>query len=57
MVSAEQNTLYGVQTFGVEDGNGAIIEFTAPEAGTFLLVDHDHLGYMTTGFVVPFAVK
>jgi len=52
-----RNTLYGVQTFGVEDGNGAIIEFTAPEAGTFLLVDHDHLGYMTTGFVMPIDVK
>jgi hypothetical protein len=46
-----------VQTFGVEDGNGAIIEFTVPKAGTFLLVDHGHLGYMTTGFLVPFEVK
>jgi len=52
-----KNTLYGVQTFGVEDGNGAIVEFTAPEPGTYLLVDHDHLGYMTTGFVIPFAAK
>ena len=52
-----RNTLYGVQTFGVEDGNGAIVEFTVPEAGTYLLVDHDHLSYMPTGFVLPFAVK
>lgn len=52
-----KNTLYGVQTFGVEDGNGAIVEFTVPEAGTYLLVDHDHLSYMPTGFLMPFAVK
>jgi nitrite reductase (NO-forming) len=52
-----KNTLYGVQTFGVEDGNGAIIEFTVPEAGTYLLVDHDHLSYLPTGFVIPFEVE
>lgn len=52
-----KNTLYGVQTFGVEDGNGAIVEFMVPEAGPYLLVDHDHLSYMPTGFVLPFAVK
>ena len=52
-----KNSVYGVQTFGVEDGNGAIIEFTVPEAGTYLLVDHDHLGFMPTGFVMPFAAK
>jgi len=52
-----RNTVYGVQTFGVEDGNGAIIEFTVPEAGTYLLVDHDHLNYLPTGFVIPFAAQ
>jgi FtsP/CotA-like multicopper oxidase with cupredoxin domain len=52
-----RNTLYDVQTFGVEDGNGAIIEFTVPEAGTYLLVDHDHLSYLPTGFVMPFTAK
>ena len=51
------NTLSGVQTFGVEDGNGAIVEFTAPEAGTYLLVDHDHLAYLPTGFVLPLAAQ
>lgn len=52
-----KNTLYGVQTFGVEDGNGAIIEFTAPKAGTYLLVDHDHLNNLPTGLVIPFAAQ
>jgi hypothetical protein len=52
-----KNALSGVQTFGVEDGNGAIVEFTVPEAGTYLLVDHDHLSDLPTGFVIPFAVQ
>ena len=52
-----RNTVYGVQTFGVEDGNGAIIEFTVPEAGSYVLVDHDHLSYMTSGFALPFVAK
>jgi nitrite reductase (NO-forming) len=52
-----KNAVDGVQTFGVEDGNGAIVEFTAPEPGAYLLVDHDHLGFMATGFVMPFAAK
>ncbi|MGH7779117.1 MAG: multicopper oxidase domain-containing protein [Candidatus Binataceae bacterium] len=52
-----KNTVYEVQTFGVEDGNGAMIEFTLPEAGTYLLVDHDHLSFLPTGFVIPFVAK
>ncbi len=52
-----KNAVYGVQTFGVEDGNGAMIEFTVPEAGNYSLVDHDHLAYMPTGFVLPFAAQ
>jgi nitrite reductase (NO-forming) len=52
-----RNSLYDVQTFGVEDGNGAMIEFTVPQAGTYVLVDHDHLNCMPAGFAIPFAVK
>src|SRR5579885_270781 len=52
-----KNAVYSVQTFGVEDGNGAMIEFTVPEAGSYMLVDHDHLAYMPTGFVLPFAAQ
>jgi hypothetical protein len=31
-------------------------ELTAPEAGTFPLVDHHHRSYMPTDLVMPFAV-
>jgi hypothetical protein len=44
------------KTFGVEDGSGTLIELTAPDAETFPLVDHHHLGYMTTDILMPFAV-
>jgi nitrite reductase (NO-forming) len=49
-----KNTLWGVQTVEVGAGNGASIDFTIPEAGTFLLVDHDQLAHLPEGFVIPF---
>lgn len=52
-----ENVLRGVQTFGVEDGNGAIVEFKIPEAGTYLLVDHDNLAQLPNGYVIPFVAK
>ena len=48
------NTLHGVQTIEVGAGNGASIDFTIPEAGKFLLVDHDQLTHLPDGFVIPF---
>ncbi len=48
-------TLHGVQTVEVGAGNGASIDFTIPEAGKFLLVDHDQLAHLADGFVIPFA--
>lgn len=48
------NSLTGVQTWEVGAGNGASIDFTIPEAGKFLLVDHDQLAHLADGFVVPF---
>ncbi|HLK10270.1 MAG TPA: multicopper oxidase domain-containing protein [Candidatus Binatia bacterium] len=51
------NTLVGVQTVEVGAGNGASIDFTLPEAGTFLLVDHDQLAHLPEGFVIPFAAE
>ena len=48
------NTLTGVQTWEVGAGNGASIDFTIPEAGKFLLVDHDQLAHLVDGFVIPF---
>jgi nitrite reductase (NO-forming) len=49
-----KNTLWGVQTVEVGAGNGASIDFTIPEVGTFLLVDHDQLAHLPEGFVIPF---
>ena len=48
------NTLHDVQTAEVGAGNGASIDFTIPEAGKFLLVDHDELVHLPEGFVIPF---
>jgi nitrite reductase (NO-forming) len=52
-----KNTLWGVQTAEVGAGNGAAIDFTIPEAGTFLLVDHDQLAHLPEGFVIPFKAE
>jgi nitrite reductase (NO-forming) len=52
-----RNTLWGVQTVEVGAGNGASIDFTIPEAGTFLLVDHDQLAHLPEGFVIPFKAE
>jgi nitrite reductase (NO-forming) len=52
-----KNTLLGVQTVEVGAGNGASIDFTIPEAGTFLLVDHDQLARLPEGFVIPFKAE
>lgn len=43
-----------VQTYGVPAGSGAILEFTMPAAGSYVLVDHDHLAYVASGFALPF---
>jgi hypothetical protein len=32
----------------------ASIDFTIPEPGKFLLVDHDELTHLPEGFVIPF---
>ena len=43
-----------VQTFGVPPGGGAILEFRIPEAGDFLLVNHDQLGFVPIGLGLVF---
>jgi hypothetical protein len=43
-----------VQTYGVPAGSGAIVEFRIPEPGMYGLVDHDRLGYLPYGMVIPF---
>jgi nitrite reductase (NO-forming) len=44
-----------VQTYGVQAGSGAIVEFRIPEEGTYGLVDHDRLSYVAYGMVIPFS--
>lgn len=46
-----------VQTYGVPAGSGVIVEFTIPAAGTYLLVDHDRLAFLPTGFALPFSAS
>jgi nitrite reductase (NO-forming) len=43
-----------VQTYGVQAGGGAIVEFRIPETGTYGLVDHDRLSYVPYGMVLAF---
>ena len=43
-----------VQTYGIPPGSGATVEFRIPEAGTYVLVDHDRLSYVPFGMVLAF---
>jgi nitrite reductase (NO-forming) len=43
-----------VQTYAVPPGGGAVLDFHIPEAGEFVLVDHDQLGHLPWGFAVKF---
>lgn len=47
--------VYGVQTYAVPAGAGAIFEFYIPEAGVFPFVDHDKLAFLPFGFALAFA--
>jgi nitrite reductase (NO-forming) len=47
--------IYGVQTFGVPPGSGAMLEFYIPEAGVYPFVDHDKLAFLQVGLALPFA--
>ena len=49
--------LRNVQTYGVQAGSAAIIEFVIPEPGMYGLVDHDRLSYLPYGMVLPFAAE
>jgi len=46
--------VYGVQTYAVRAGSGAILEFYIPEEGVFPFVDHDKLAYLPIGTRVGF---
>ena len=47
--------VYGVQTYAVPAGSGAILEFYIPEEGVFPFVDHDKLAYLPSGLALAFA--
>jgi len=51
------DTRRNVQTYGVAPGSGAIVDFTIPEPGEFLLVDHGQLGYVPTGLALRFTAN
>lgn len=48
------STIKDVQTYGVPAGSGAMVEFRIPEPGMYGLVDHDRLGFLQYGMVIPF---
>lgn len=47
--------IYGVQTYAVPAGSGAILEFYIPEEGVFPFVDHDKLAFLSYGLSLAFA--
>lgn len=52
-----RNVVYDVQTYAVPAGSGGMFEFTIPEQGNYLLVDHDKLSQLPNGLVIPFVAK
>lgn len=52
-----RNVVYGVQTYAVPAGSGGMFEFSIPEPGSYLLVDHDKLSQLPNGLVISFVAK
>ena len=48
-----RNAVSDVQTYGVPAGSGSMFEFTLPEKGTYMLVDHDKLSQIPNGLAIP----
>jgi nitrite reductase (NO-forming) len=48
-----RNVAYDVQTYAVPAGSGGMFEFTIPEAGSYMLVDHDKLSQLPNGLAIP----
>jgi nitrite reductase (NO-forming) len=49
--------IYGVQTYAIPAGSGAMLEFFIPEAGVFPFVDHDKLAFLPWGLALAFATE
>jgi nitrite reductase (NO-forming) len=47
-----RNVVNDVQTFGVPAGSGSMFEFTIPEKGSYMLVDHDKLSQIPNGLAI-----
>jgi nitrite reductase (NO-forming) len=47
--------VYGVQTYAVPAGSGAMLEFYIPEECVYPFVDHDKLAFLSYGLALPFA--
>lgn len=52
-----RNVANDVQTFGVPAGSGSLFEFTIPEKGTYMLVDHDKLSQIPNGLAIPIVAQ
>lgn len=52
-----RNVARGVQTYNVAAGSGGMFEFTLPERGGYLLVDHNLLSQVPNGLVIPFIAE
>jgi nitrite reductase (NO-forming) len=50
-----KDPIYGIQTYAVPAGSGAMLEFYIPEEGVYPFVDHDKLAYLSYGLALPFA--
>lgn len=52
-----RNVAADVQSYAVPAGSGAMFEFTLPEPGTFMVVDHDKLSQIANGLALPIAAR
>jgi nitrite reductase (NO-forming) len=50
-----KDPVYGVQTYAVPAGSGAMLEFYIPEEGVYPFVDHDKLAFLSYGLALAFA--
>ena len=52
-----KDPVYGMQTYAVPAGSGAMLEFYIPEEGVYPFVDHDKLAFLPYGLALPFATE
>ncbi len=52
-----RNVVNDVQTFGVPAGSGSMFEFTIPEKGMYMMVDHDKLSQIPNGLALSIVAR